>query len=72
MWIKSSRCHVGGCVEATRDGDEILVRDSKTPDGPILHFTPAEWDAFLDGIKHGEFDTMVLQGLVAGEGDEES
>jgi hypothetical protein len=26
------------------------VRDSKDPDGPILIFTPDEWDAFVNGV----------------------
>lgn len=33
-----------------------LMRDSKNPDGPALAFTPAEWEAFVRGVKDGEFD----------------
>lgn len=29
--------------------------DSKEPDGPILTFTPGEWNAFIKGVKDGEF-----------------
>ena len=37
--------------------EEILVRDTKDHgNGPVLHFTPAEWRAFIDGAKAGEFD----------------
>ncbi|HKT05478.1 MAG TPA: DUF397 domain-containing protein, partial [Rugosimonospora sp.] len=32
------------------------VRDSKDPHGPVLEFTAAEWSAFVDGAKGGEFD----------------
>jgi hypothetical protein len=47
----------GNCVEVrTCDCDEILVRDSKDPDGPFLNYTRDEWLAFLDGAKKGEFD----------------
>lgn len=35
--------------------DEILVRDSKDPDGPVLRFTRREWEAFLGGIEDGQF-----------------
>jgi hypothetical protein len=47
----------GSCVQValTADGS-IVVRDSKDPMGPILSYTPAEWCAFLDGAKGGEFD----------------
>ncbi|MQA83730.1 MAG: DUF397 domain-containing protein [Streptosporangiales bacterium] len=34
----------------------ILMRDAKRPEGPVLVFTPAEWDAFIGGVKDGEFD----------------
>lgn len=33
-----------------------LMRDSKTSDGPVLAFTPEEWEAFTLGVKDGEFD----------------
>ncbi|WP_340137767.1 DUF397 domain-containing protein [Bailinhaonella thermotolerans] len=36
-----------------------LMRDSKNPDGPVLAFTPSEWEAFTLGVKDGEFDDMV-------------
>jgi len=32
------------------------MRDSKDPDGPKLVFTPAEWAAFVAGVRDGEFD----------------
>lgn len=46
----------GACVEARLDGPIIQVRDTKDREGPVLSFTAAEWDAFLDGAKNGEFD----------------
>ena len=43
-------------IEHKRDAERLfLVRDSKDPGGPILAFTPAEWDAFVDDLKSGEF-----------------
>lgn len=56
-WQKSSQSTFNGnCVEAGTCPHGILVRDSKHPDGPVLAFTPAEWDAFLGGVRLGEFD----------------
>ncbi|GLX02404.1 DUF397 domain-containing protein [Microtetraspora sp. NBRC 16547] len=49
----------GNCVEVAEVTDHarlIAVRDSKDPDGPKLFFTPAEWDAFIAGVKAAEFD----------------
>jgi hypothetical protein len=59
-WIKSTHSlGNGGCVQATSlpDGG-VGVRDSKDPGGPVLEYTPAEWHAFLAGVKAGEFDTL--------------
>lgn len=57
-WIKSSLSLMNGnCVEvAELSGDLIIVRNSRDAEGPVLQFTPAEWDAFLAGVRNGEFD----------------
>lgn len=34
----------------------VAMRQSSDPDGLVLVFTPSEWDAFLAGIRDGEFD----------------
>ncbi|MDH6143884.1 DUF397 domain-containing protein [Kitasatospora acidiphila] len=34
----------------------IAMRDGRFPDGPVLVFTQAEWDAFVLGAQDGEFD----------------
>ncbi|HEY6073135.1 MAG TPA: DUF397 domain-containing protein [Anaerolineales bacterium] len=49
-----------GCVDVkTCTCDEVLVRDSKDPDGPVLTFTRDEWTAFLAGVKGEEFELPV-------------
>ncbi|MFE9323326.1 DUF397 domain-containing protein [Nocardia sp. NPDC052278] len=57
-WKKSSYSETSGqCVEvAFLDGDMIGVRDSKNPSGPVLVFTPSEWDALTAGVNDGEFE----------------
>ncbi len=59
-WIKSSLSFSNGnCVEvASLPHSEIGVRDSKDSEGPVLRFTPDEWDAFLGGVRNGEFDNF--------------
>jgi Domain of unknown function (DUF397) len=57
-WRKSTRSggNGGNCVEVAEMPDAFAVRDSKDPTGPVLVFTLAEWRAFIDGAKAGEFD----------------
>ena len=57
-WRKSTRSNAGGdCVEVATNVDGVVaVRDSKDPSGSVLTFTVAEWRAFIEGAKVGEFD----------------
>ncbi len=68
-WRRASHCGAGPyCVEVTVTTDTsrwphkagaeklYLMRDSSKPDGPVLAFTPEEWEAFTLGVKDGEFD----------------
>lgn len=60
-WVKSARSgHEGSCVEQRRFDGMVEVRDTKDQGtGPVLRFTPAEFAAWLDGAKKGEFDHMI-------------
>jgi Domain of unknown function (DUF397) len=60
-WIKASASDShGSCVEQRRNGDRIEVRDTKDQGaGPVLRFTPAEFAAWLDGARKGEFDHLI-------------
>lgn len=58
IWRKSSfSSGQGECVEVAEapDGGRY-VRDTKDRSQPAHYFTPAEWDAFVRGVKAGEFD----------------
>jgi hypothetical protein len=43
-------------VEVARVREGYAMRDSDHPNGPVLLFTTAEWDAFVAGARDGEFD----------------
>jgi hypothetical protein len=45
-----------GCVEVAFVGGQVAMRNSKDRSGPVLVFTPAEWEAFVSGVRDGEFD----------------
>lgn len=56
----SSFCDMGTCVEvAGLDDGSVALRDSKVGGSPYI-FTSREWDAFLAGVKAGEFDRSTL------------
>jgi hypothetical protein len=52
-WRKSSYSgnNGGNCVEAATAARKIAIRDSKDPHGPVLAFTPKDWQRFADRIK---------------------
>jgi Domain of unknown function (DUF397) len=59
-WHKADSSTVNGqCVEIASVAGKIAIRDSKDPDGPVLVYTSAEFGAFLDGARNGEFDHFV-------------
>ncbi|HEX6075091.1 MAG TPA: DUF397 domain-containing protein [Micromonosporaceae bacterium] len=56
---RSSDTAGGTCVEAgpLNDGTgRVALRHSQYPDGPVIIYTRAEWNAFLAGAKDNEFD----------------
>jgi len=56
-WRKSRKSNTNGaCVEVRKVNEEIQVRNSRKPELRFASFTEAEWDAFLDGVRNGEFD----------------
>lgn len=57
-WFKSSASDPQGCVEVRFTENEVQVRDSKNPKGPVLTFTNHEWEAFLAGVRFQEFDRV--------------
>ncbi|MEV6879983.1 DUF397 domain-containing protein [Amycolatopsis sp. NPDC051128] len=43
-------------IEHTDGVTYTAMRQSAKPDGVTLVFTPSEWDAFVKGVRDGEFD----------------
>lgn len=56
-WQKSSRSSGDGqCVEVRASPNGVDVRDSKNPDGPVLTFEQAVWQAFVLGLRRNSWD----------------
>jgi hypothetical protein len=52
----SSFCTTDSCVGVAVEADAVVVVDTKSAEAPALLFTPTEWQAFVTGVKAGEFD----------------
>ena len=62
QWQKSRRSNPSGnCVEVAElaDGTGVAVRNSRDPEGPVLVYTRAEIEAFILGVRDGDFDHLV-------------
>lgn len=53
-WFKSSKSSGGNCVEVKREGDRVLMRDSKDRSGPVLAFGLDEFRAFITELTEGD------------------
>ncbi|GAA0905474.1 DUF397 domain-containing protein [Pseudonocardia zijingensis] len=55
-WRKSSQSGQGNdCLEVCFGDDGVLVRDSKERDGHVMHFSAAQWHAFVAAVRSREF-----------------
>lgn len=54
-WLRSSFCGTNACVAVLHDGPVVYVRSTRDSEPPIK-VTRAEWNAFVAGVKAGEFD----------------
>ena len=55
----SASASTGNCVEVQETDKGVLVRNSRNPGGTVIAYTFAEWGAFLQGVRAGEFDLSV-------------
>jgi hypothetical protein len=56
-WRRSSKpCESGACVEIASAGDVIAVRNSRSPDGPMLTFGRDAWADFVAKVKSGSLE----------------
>lgn len=44
------------CIQASITKNNVVLRNSKDISGPKINFNEKEWDAFIKGVKKGEFD----------------
>lgn len=44
------------CVDVSIGEDNVLVTNLSVKDSPIVSFSHDEWDAFIKGVRNGEFE----------------
>ncbi|GAA3446706.1 DUF397 domain-containing protein [Planomonospora venezuelensis] len=61
VWRKSRFSNPSGnCVEmAALPGGAVAVRNSRDPAGPALVYARGEFEAFVLGVKNGDFDELI-------------
>lgn len=47
------------CVEVAIRPGVIAVRHTRDPQHTTLEYTPEEWEAFIKGVKEGQFDLKL-------------
>jgi hypothetical protein len=57
-WNVALACNGGACIRVAPQGNQILIGDSKNPDGPVLTYSRSEWHVFVNGIRQGDFDGL--------------
>lgn len=58
-WRTAVKSAGGNCIQVARRDGAIMIANSRYPSGPTLAYTLQEFDAFLDGVKKGEFDDFL-------------
>ena len=52
-WVTSSySANSGDCVQVARTPEDVAVRDSKDPHGPVLRVSRTAWRQLIDQLKN--------------------
>jgi hypothetical protein len=55
VWVRSSRCEGGHCVEVAAIDGGVALRNSTVP-GVALSLSAGAWQVFLEDIRAGAFE----------------
>jgi hypothetical protein len=54
VWLRSTKCVGGECVEVMRLDGAVAVRDSKSPETGELRFDSGAWAHFIQAVRDGQ------------------
>ena len=57
-WRVARRCNGGSCVRVAKNGDMVVIGDTKDP-GAMLSYSKDEFRTFVEGIRQGDFDDLL-------------
>jgi hypothetical protein len=57
-WHISKLCEGGACIAVGTLGESILIGRKEDREGSYATFTRNEWQAFVAGVKDGDFDSL--------------
>ena len=58
-WSRSTFCGDTTCLEVSRLGDQVAIRDSSQPGSPLIVLPVGHWQAFAAGLRSGDFDHIA-------------
>ena len=58
-WRRPANCARNACIEVAALGDEILIRNSKSPGDPAQRYTREEFANFVAAAKDGQYDDLA-------------
>jgi hypothetical protein len=58
IWRTSKLCESGACIEVGVQSESVLIRSSANLDGRYVTLSRDEWQAFVAGVKDGDFDSL--------------
>lgn len=60
-WVKYSRCTNNGCVWVRWNPEDQRVEMRNDGVRFLIQFTDQEWQAFIDGVRDGDFNLDRLK-----------
>jgi hypothetical protein len=57
-WVRAKGCSTNSCIEVKNHGAAIEIRNGEVP-GSQVFTSFEEWRTFVEGIKNGDFDSLL-------------